>query len=354
MAVIDQEITNRYAIYNGDSCEIMPTLPAESMHLSVYSPPFGGLFHYSSSERDLSNCKNYAEFFEHYEFVVREVHRLTLPGRITAVHCMDVPSGNSGTGYLVDFPGDIIRLHTQCRNSKCKAPKMERQQGHCGHGWFNHIARYSVWKEPLGVRNRTMAKNLAHKSIVDDSSRCSVASVDYLLVFRRAGANPIPIAHPTGLMSYAGSRKIPQELLRYRGWTGNQIENRYSHWIWRQYASAFWDDIRIERVLPFKEARDEEDEKHIHPLQLDVIERCIVLWSNEGETVLTPFMGVGSEVYQAVKSGRQGVGIELKPTYFRQARNNCKAATKEHATDQALLEFQAIDPEEDAANSAAV
>lgn len=315
----DQVITDDYAIYNGDSCAILPKLPDGSIHLSVYSPPFGGLFVYSSSERDLSNCKDYAEFFEHYDFIVREIARLTVPGRMTAVHCMDVPSGNTGTDYLRDFPGDIIRQHERFG--------------------FNYIARYSIWKEPLGVRNRTMAKNLAHKSIVDDSSRCSVASADYLLVFRKKGKNLIPIAHPQGLMSYAGKREVPRELWPYRGWTGNQIENRYSHWIWRQYASAFWDDIRIDRVLPFKEARDEQDEKHIHPLQLDVIDRCITLWSNEGENVLTPFMGVGSEVYGAVKAGRRGIGIELKPTYYRQAKKNIQMALKEHTVDQALLEF---------------
>lgn len=304
--VIDQAITDAYAIYNGDCIEVMKTLPAEKIHLSVYSPPFGGLYHYSSSERDLSNCKDYGQFFEHYAFVVRELFRLTMPGRMTAVHCMDVPSGNSGTDHLIDFPGDIIRLH--------------EKEG------FNFIARYAIWKEPLAVRNRTMAKNLAHKSIVDDSSRCSVASADYLLVFRRKGQNPVPIAHPVGLLEYAGERKMPAELLPYRGWTGNQIENRYSHWIWRQYASAFWDDIRIGRVLPFKEARDTEDEKHVHPLQLDVIDRVIQLWSNPGETVLTPFMGVGSEAYGAVCAGRKGIGMELKPSYYRQAVKNLQAA----------------------------
>lgn len=316
-------INDSYAIWNDDCIEIMKQLPDESVHLSVYSPPFGGLFCYSSSERDLSNCRSYEEFFEHYEFVIKEIARLTLPGRMTAVHCMDVPSGNTGTDHLIDFPGDIIRLHERLG--------------------FRYIARYSVWKEPLGVRNRTMAKNLAHKSIVEDSSRCSVASADYLLIFRKRGKNTIPIAHPQGLMSYAGAREIPRELLGYRGWKGNQIENRYSHWIWRQYASAFWDDVRIDRVLPFKEARDEEDEKHIHPLQLDVIERCIILWSNEGENVLTPFMGVGSEVYGAVKLGRRGIGIELKPTYYRQARKNVQAALKEHTADQALLEFNPVE-----------
>ena len=320
MAVIDQLITDKYSIYNSDCIETMATLPKESIHLSMYSPPFGGLYHYSSSERDLSNCKDYNQFFEHYAFVVRELFRLTLPGRMTAVHCMDVPSGNSGRDYLVDFPGDIIRLH-------------ERE------GW-RYIARYAIWKEPLAVRNRTMAKNLAHKTIVDDSSRCSVASADYLLVFRRKGENKIPISHPNGLMDYAGSRQIPNELNGYRGFEGNQIQNRYSHWIWRQYASAFWDDIRIGRVLPFKQARDGEDEKHVHPLQLDVIDRVVVLWSNPGEIVLTPFMGVGSEVYGAVCAGRKGIGIELKPSYYRQAIKNMQSVGNRSFEKTGELDFE--------------
>jgi DNA modification methylase len=167
-----------------------------------------------------------------------------------------------------------------------------------------------------------MTKALAHKSIVDDSSRCTVAGADYLLVFRKKGVNPVPITHPQGLLDYAGERPIPQGLLSYRGWKGDQIENRYSHWIWRQYASAFWDDVRLNNVLPYKPAREEEDEKHIHPLQLDVIERAVTLWSNPSETVLTPFMGVGSEVYGAVKLGRKGIGIELKTSYYNQAAQN--------------------------------
>jgi DNA modification methylase len=309
MAVGAQELGTNYAIYNGDCVSGMAQLPDASIHLSIYSPPFGGLYCYSSSDEDLSNCRDYEEFFAHYAFVVAELRRITMPGRMTCVHCMDVPSGNTGKDALIDFPGDIIRLHAT--------------EG------FDYIARYSVWKEPLAVRNRTMAKNLAHKTIVEDSSRCSVASADYLLVFRRKGENPIPIAHPHGLMEYAGEREMPAELLKYRGWKGNQIENRYSHWIWRQYASAFWDDIRISNVLPFRQARDSEDEKHVHPLQLDVIERAIVLWSNPKETVLTPFMGVGSEVYGALVNNRRGIGWELKPSYFVQAQRNIAACIKE-------------------------
>jgi DNA modification methylase len=306
MDVIESKITDKFAIYNGDCIEVMQSFPAESIHLSIYSPPFGGLYTYSSSERDLSNCDGYEDFFEHYKYVVNEIHRVTMPGRMTAVHCMDVPSGNSGCDYLTDFPGDIIRLHQKC-------------------GW-NFIARYAIWKEPLTVRNRTMQKNLAHKSIVDDSSRCSNAGADYLLVFRRSGDNTIPIEHPTGLHEYAGERKMPSELMQYKGWTGKQTENRFSHWIWRQYASAFWDDVRLDRVLPYREARESEDEKHVHPLQLDVIDRCITLWSNPGEKILTPFMGVGSEVYSAVVNERLGIGAELKPSYYRQAIKNVEIA----------------------------
>ena len=321
MAVIDQTITDKYALYNGDCIEVMEGLPKESIHLSVYSPPFGGLYHYSSNDRDLSNCTDYDQFFEHYEFVVKSLYRVTLPGRITAVHCMDVPRSNSGTDSLIDFPGDIIRLHERL-------------------GW-NYIARYAVWKEPLGVRNRTMQKNLAHKTIVDDSSKCANASADYLLVFRRDGENTVPIAHPVGLLEYAGERIPPSDILKFRQWAGKQTENRFSHWIWRQYASAFWDDVRINRVLPFKESREKDDEKHVHPLQLDVIDRCITLWSNPGENVFTPFMGVGSEVYGAVTAGRKGIGAELKESYYRQAVSNVyAAATGALENNQELMDME--------------
>ncbi len=313
MDVNDQEITGQYAIYNGDSCTVMPKLKSESVHLSVYSPPFCGLYNYSSSDRDLSNCRSYEEFFEHYEFIVREIERVTVKGRITAVHCMDTPNKHG----LTDFPGDIIRLHERLG--------------------FHFIARHAVWKEPLAVRLRTMARGLAHKQIVDDSSLCDVASADYLLLFRKHGDNPIPISHPTGLDFYAGSREMPAELLKYKHWTGKQTENRYSHWIWRQYASAFWDDVRIDRVLPYKESREPDDEKHVHPLQLDVIERVIVLRSNPGEIVLTPFMGVGSEVYGALINGRKGIGIELKSAYYKQAVKNVKHALENGRGDQAGL-----------------
>jgi len=303
-------ITNHYALYNGDCIEVMRAMPDESIGMSIYSPPFCGLYNYSSDERDLSNCRSYSEFFEHYSFVVEQIARITPPGRITAVHCMDIPGkgngetarmgsgANTGTG-LIDFPGDIIRLHEK-------------------HG-FEFSARRAIWKEPLGVRLRTMAKGLAHAQICEDSTLCDVASADYLITFRKRGENKIPVSHPTGLHRYAGERVMPHELERYRGWNGKQTENRFSHWIWRQYASSFWDDIRIERTLPYRDTKGQDDEKHVHPLQLDVIERACVLWTNPREIVLMPFMGVGSEGYGAVLNGRIGVGMELKEAYFRQA-----------------------------------
>ena len=320
---MDQFVTDRYALYLGDCCEVLPTLPAESMHLSIYSPPFGGLYHYSSSERDLSNCDDYDQFFAHYEFVVREIHRVTLPGRITAVHCMDIPKRGANVGGHRDFPGDIIRLHERVG--------------------FEYTPRICIWKEPLSVRNRTMAKALAHKQIVDDSTLINVAAADYLIPFRKAGTNPIPVKHPVGLLDYAGERRPPADILSYRGWTGNRIENRYSHWIWRQYASAFWDDVRIDHVLPYRAAKGQDDEKHVHPLQLDVIARCLVLWSNEGETVLTPFMGVGSEVYGALLKDRKAIGIELKPSYYQQARRNIEHVVRSWQDARPVDLFQATE-----------
>jgi DNA modification methylase len=300
--VINQKIEDNYAIYHGDCVEVMNDMKNESVDLSVYSPPFGGLYHYSSSERDLSNADNYEDFFKHYSFVVKEINRITKKGRCSAVHCADVPSGNSGADCLTDFPGGIIKLH--------------QDEG------FEYIARHAIWKEPLAVRNRTMQKNLAHKTSVEDSIYCGVAGADYLLIFRKKGANEIPVTHSSGFLEYHGERQIPEDVLKFRNYQGKQTENRFSHWIWRQYASSFWDDIRIDNVLKFKEARGEDDEKHVHPLQLDVINRIISLRSNPDEVVFTPFMGVGSEIYGALTNGRKGIGAELKESYFNQAVKN--------------------------------
>lgn len=309
MAVMDQVIDERYAIYCGDCVEVMSAIPDESVHLALYSPPFAGLYQYSSDERDMSNAISFDEFFRHYGFCIDEISRVTMPGRISAVHCMDIPLSNAGCDAMFDLPGRIIAEH--------------EKRG------FAYGGRRTIWKEPLLVRNRTMMKSLHHSTICEDSTRNSIANADFLLMFRRKGDNPIPVAHPVGLMEYAGEKEIPNELLCFRGMVGDQKKNQFSQWIWRNYASSVWMDIRIDRVLPFRTAKQDEDEKHVHPLQLDVIERCVVLWSNPGETVLTPFMGVGSEVYGAVINGRRGIGVELKPSYYRQAVANLKEAVKE-------------------------
>ena len=302
MAVSDQHVTESYAIYCGDCIEVMGTMPDKSIHLTVYSPPFAGLYQYSSDERDLSNAINRDEFFVHYGFCVDEIARLTMPGRISIVHCMDIPLSNSGCDAMFDLPGEIIRIH-EARG-------------------FAYAGRRVVWKEPLMVRNRTMMKSLHHKTCCEDSTRTSIANADFVLVFRRSGDNATPVAHEQGLLDYAGDRQVPANLVHFRGMEGDQKLNQYSQWIWRQYASSVWDDIRIDHVLPYKNGKDLDDERHVHPLQLDVIERAVVMWSNPGETVLTPFMGVGSEVYGAVRNGRRAIGIELKETYYRQALRN--------------------------------
>ena len=306
MAAKDQVINDRYAIYNGDCVEVMKSLPEESVHLTVYSPPFAGLYQYSSDERDMSNAINHDEFFEHYGYCIDELARITMPGRISAVHCMDIPLSNAGCDAMFDLPGRIIAEH--------------ESRG------FVYGGRRVIWKEPLMVRNRTMMKSLHHKTFCEDSTRCSIANCDYLLMFRRNGKNAIAVSHETGMHTYAGENSPPSNLLNYKGMKKKQKLNQYSQWIWRQYASSVWMDIRIDRVLPFRAGKDDEDEKHVHPLQLDVIERAVMMWSNPGEIVFTPFMGVGSEVYGATICGRRGVGVELKPSYFRQAVRNLEAA----------------------------
>lgn len=319
MAVADQKIAERYAVYNGDCVEVMRGMPDKSVDLSIYSPPFSGLYNYSSAPEDMSNCRNDDEFLKHYGFLISEIARTTKPGRLTVVHCADVPKPGQ---TLSDFPGDVIRLHAK-------------------HG-FDFVARYAIWKEPLSVAIRTRSLGLTHRQIVKDSSLCTNAGADYILAFRRHGKNTKPIAHPSGFKTYAGEREPPDGFRdKFRHWEDPQT-NKLAHWIWQQYASAIWDDIRVGRVLPYRKARDPEDEKHVHPLQLDVIERCIIMWSNPDDVVLTPFMGVGSEVYGALSLGRRGIGIELKPSYYRQALRNLENVRPvDQADDQMTLEVDA-------------
>lgn len=297
MPVIDQFIEDRYAIYNADCMEVMPTLPSESIGLAVYSPPFPELYQYSDDPRDMSNCTHYEEAIEQYRFVVKEIHRLLLPGRLTCVHCTDLKHGQIRQR---DFPGDIIRVHEALG--------------------FDYFCRVTIWKDAWEFARRTRMTTLMHKTLTEDSSRSRIAPADFICIFRKRGDNPQPITHPLGFAEYAGSRGIPDEVMRMK--SNNPRTNGLSHWIYRQYASPVWMDIRRGRLMPYRTARENPEEKHVCPLQLDAIDRCLAMWSNAGDTILSPFMGVGSEVYESVRMGRKAIGIELKPTYYRQAREN--------------------------------
>jgi DNA modification methylase len=295
---LEQHHGNNFVAYNGDCCEVVQELPDDSIHLSVFSPPFADLYAYSDSPRDMGNCRNYAEFFEHFGVLIEQLYRVIIPGRICAVHCMDIPSMKERDGVIgvKDFSGDIIRAFQNF-------------------GFIYH-SRTMIWKDPLIEATRTKALGLMHKQLCKDSTLSRAGLPDYLLAFRKPGDNPIPVSHPDGLTEYHGSDDP--------GETGV----KRSHNIWRAYASPVWMDVRQTHTLNFREARDEKDEKHVCPLQLDTIARAVTLWSNPGEVVLTPFMGVGSEVYGAVKLGRRGIGVELKPSYFRQAVKNLKSLEK--------------------------
>lgn len=335
MSTKDQVITPEYAIYNSDCMEVLPTIPDKSVDLSVYSPPFAGLYNYSSSERDFSNCESKEQFLDQYDYLISEMARVTKPGRITAVHCTDV---FDNACRLWDFPHEIIRLHEK-------------------HG-FQYRNRITIWKEPLKVRMRTMVKSLMHKLIVEDSTQCFTAMPDYMLILTKKGENEIPVTHDRGLLRYFGETPILPNILN--AWnnanetkfTADELwrylndnfkdhkdpkSNKLSHYIWQRYASSVWDDVRIDNVLPFRDSREEDDEKHVHPLQLDVIDRIVELYSNPGEVVLTPFMGVGSEVYSPVSLGRRAIGIELKDSYFKQAKINLEMAKDRFANESDQL-----------------
>lgn len=324
--VKNQVITEDWAIYNSDCMYVLPTLENASIDLSIYSPPFAGLYNYSSSDNDFSNCESKEQFLQQYEFLVKEISRLTKAGRITAVHCQDILT-NTTKHNLWDFPHEIIKIHE--RNG------------------FHYKNRITIWKEPLEVRMRTMVQSLMHKLIVEDSTRCYTAVPDYVLIFAKAGENKIPVTHPEGLSEYYGATPMLPEMeekygkfehmkVKYKGWADPKT-NKLSHIIWQRYASSVWDDIRGKNVLPFRDGKDEDDEKHVHPLQLDVIDRLVELYSNKGEVVLTPFMGVGSEVYSPVSLGRKAIGIELKDSYFKQAIENMKYTKDRFIENQLTL-----------------
>ena len=288
----NEYVTDRYALYKGDTCELIRNIPDNSIHLSVYSPPFLNLYCYSNSDRDLGNSRNDEEFFMHFDFIVKELYRILMPGRIMAVHCMNIPAMKERDGYIgiKDFRGDLIRCFQK-------------------HGFIYH-SEVTIWKNPVTEMQRTKALGLLHKQIKKDSSKSRMGMPDYIVFMRKQGDNPEPITH---------------------------TNESYPVSLWQNVASPAWEltppvwnDINQSNTLN-RMFSDEESEKHIAPLQLDVIERIVNLYSNPNDVVFTPFMGIGSEVYQSVKMGRRAIGIELKDAYFEQAVKNMKSLEDEQA-----------------------
>ena len=321
MKVKQQLHEKNYSIYNGDCMEVLPTLENNSIDLVIYSPPFANLYTYSSSERDMSNVNNITEFIQQFEYLVKELSRVTKSGRINALHVTDICDVS---GTLADFPNEIIKLYKK-------------------HG-FEYKNKITVWKEPLKVRIRTMVQSLMHKFIVEDSTKCFTANPDYILIFKKKGENQTPVTHPFGLTHYAGEIPILPNMLRAfnnsKGTKFNESEmwdylvetkednkiSKMNHYIWQRYASSVWDDVREGNVMPYHDAKENDDEKHVTPTQLDVLDRLVDLYSNPNEIVLSPFMGVGSDVYSPLSMGRKAIGIELKDSYYKQATLNLKDA----------------------------
>jgi DNA modification methylase len=319
MKVIDQCISKNYALYNGDCVEVMKEIPDNSIHGMGFSPPFSSLYTYSASERDMGNARSDEEFIQNFKFAGDEMYRIIMPGRLMWIHCMDIPRLKERDGFigLQDFPGELIRLFEDI-------------------GFIYH-SRVMIWKDPLTEATRTKSLGLMHKQIVKDSSMCRQGLPDYLIVMRKPGENPERIKHPNGFENFIGENEpqAPHKAAKLHSKDSETADHKssilssdpiYSHQVWRRYASPVWMDINQSDTLNREAARENGDEKHICPLQLDVIARALELWTNPGDTVLSPFAGIGSEIYQAIKMGRKGVGIELKSSYYKQAVLNCKQA----------------------------
>lgn len=318
---VNQVVTDRYAIYEGDACELIRSVPGDSVHFGIHSPPFEGLYRFSNYDRDISNNEG-PQFWEHYAFLISELFRVTRPGRIHSVHCMQLPTSKTRHGFIGmrDFRGEIVRAYEDA-------------------GWIFH-SEVCIWKDPVIAQQRTKSIRLLHKQITKDSTISGMGLADYVVSFRKPGDNENPVAGGFERWSGDDSLDISREAYeRHR----RQVESEgrsawpFEQWrsilVWQRYASPVWMDINQTNTLQYRGGRDEKDEQHISPLQLDVIERCLDLWSAPGETVLTPFLGIGSEVYSAVKLGRKGIGFELKPSYFRQAMKNIAELDKAKSAD---------------------
>ena len=294
-----------WTMYHGDCVDVVSSLDSDSIGYSVFSPPFASLYTYSDDPRDMGNCSDNDAFFEHFKYLIPEIYRVTQPGRLVSFHCMDLPTSKVRDGFigLRDFRGELIRAFES-------------------EGWILH-SQVCIWKDPVTAMQRTKALGLLHKQICKDSTMSRQGIPDYVCTFRKPGVNDDPVSGPFD--HFAGD----QSTFRV---TGNKSID-----IWQRYASPVWMDINPSRTLQYTTARDEEDERHICPLQLDVIERCLQLWSNPGDTVLSPFAGIGSEGYVAVTMGRKFVGIELKESYFRIASQNLEKA-EQYAAQPSLFD----------------
>lgn len=309
---ISQTITEEYAMYHGDCVEVTRGLPDNSIHYSIFSPPFVNLYTYSNSERDLGNSRNDSEFYEHFKYVINELYRVTIPGRLVSFHCMDIPAMKSRDGFigLKDFPGDLLRQFES-------------------RGFIYH-SKATIWKDPLIEVTRTKALGLMHKQVVKDSAMCRQGLPDYLITMRKPGENPEPVSRPDGFTGFIGEDEPTlKDSRKHKELSVAKVDPVYSHHVWRRYASPVWMDIRQSNTLQYRSAREEKDERHICPLQLDVIARGVELWSNPGDIVFSPFAGIASEGYQAVKMGRRFVGVELKESYYKIAVNNLQMAVQE-------------------------
>lgn len=297
MNVLNQTIGKRFAVYNGDCVEVLKGIPDNSIHYSITSIPFASLYTYSNSERDMGNCRSYGEFEKQYQFLGKEWYRVMMPGRLVSIHCMNLPAMKERDGYIgmKDFRGDVIRW-------------MESV------GFIYH-AEVCIWKDPVVEMQRTKALGLLHKQIKKDSSMSRMGIPDYLVTFRKPGENPERIEHTNETYPVGNWQQVAAPA-------------------WNEYASPVWWDINQSDTLNRNGAREEQDEKHICPLQLPVIERGVELWSNPDDVVLDPFDGIGSTGYQAVKMGRRHIGIELKGSYFKMASENLKLAEEEYKAAQ--------------------
>ena len=319
---VDQVLTEKYAIYQGDCIDIVRGLPDNSVDYSISSPPFVGLYRFSAFDRDISNSDD-VQFWEHMGFLIKELLRVVKPGRLCTMHCMNLPRNKGRDGFIgmYDFRGDLIRA-------------FESQ------GWYHH-SETTIWKDPVVAQQRTKSLRLLHKQIVKDSSMSGQGLADYIVTFRKPGDNETPIEGELTEWIGDDTLDVSREAyeLQLRG--ASEYAWSYEKWksilIWQRLASPVWTDIRQGRTLQFRAGRHEHDIAHISPLQLDVIERCIQLWTLPGEVVFTPFLGIGSEVYAAVEMGRFGIGAELKESYFAQAvRNIARIGTE--AVETALDE----------------